>query len=128
MPLLAFATLACAALFFYVSYSCGMMRGKHKVAPGSVDGPEEFKLYYRSQANLLESLMMFLPSVWIFGVFGSATVAGVLSLVYLGGRVTYHRAYVSDPAARTIPFMIGIASTAIAWVGALVSVGIDALT
>ncbi len=127
MSLLAIATLACVALFFYVSFLCGTMRAKHKVPAGSVAGPEEFNCHYRSQANLLEALMMFLPSVWLFGYFGNATLAGVLALVFVAGRFMYHRAYISNPAKRGMPFMIGIGSTALAWVGALISVGMQAL-
>lgn len=104
-----------------------MQRGKHNVPPGSIDGHEDFNRHYRSQANLLEALMMFLPPAWILGHFGSATLAGVLTLVFLVGRVLYHRAYVTDPATRTKPFMIGIGSTAVVWVAATAAVLIAAV-
>lgn len=126
MTILALMTLACVGLLFYISFMMGTMRGKHKVPAGSVEGPDEFSRYYRSQANLIEGLMMFLPSVWLFGYFGNANLASVLALGFFVGRVLYHRAYISDPSTRTVPFMIGIGSTALAWIGAAVSVLINA--
>jgi uncharacterized MAPEG superfamily protein len=127
MSFLALMTLACVGLLFFISFKMGTMRAKHDVPAGSVEGPEEFNRFTRSQANLIEGLMMFLPSVWVFGYFGSATLAGLLAVAFLGGRILYHRAYVTDPATRGLPFMVGIGSTALAWVGALVSIGLHAL-
>lgn len=126
MSLLALSTLGCVALFFYTGFACGKQRAKHDVPPGTVEGPEEFKRHYRSQANLLEALVMYLPSAWLFGMYGSPPAAGVLTLVFLGGRVMYHRAYVADPATRTMPFVVGIGSTALAWIAALISILISA--
>ena len=129
MAFLGLMTLACVSLLFYASYQCGMKRGKHSVPAGSIDGPEEFGRYYRAQANLLESLMMFLPTVWLLGHFGNMTLASVIALVYFAGRVMYHLAYTSDdPSTRFKPFVVGVVCTALALVGALVSIGIRALT
>ncbi len=127
MIFLALMTLACVGLLFFISFKMGTMRAKHAVPAGSVEGADEFNRYARSQANLIEGLMMFLPSVWVFAYFGNANFAGLLALVFVGARTFYHRAYVTDPAKRGRPFMVGIGTTALAWLGALISIVLHAL-
>ena len=125
MSFLALVTLANLALLQFVAFQCGTMRGKHQVPPGTTVGPEEFNRHYRAQANLMENLLVFLPSVWLLGYYGDARLAGVVGTVFLLARVAYHRAYISEPTTRLKAFLVGIACSAVALLGAVVSILID---
>ena len=59
-----------------------------------------FERYFRVQMNTLELLVMFLPGLWLAGLYVAPVWTLLLGVLYLLGRLLYLRGYVADPARR----------------------------
>ena len=53
----------------------------------------KFMIAFRNQMNLLEHLILFMPTLWIFAVGVSDGLAAIVGLGYFIGRVFYARSY-----------------------------------
>jgi uncharacterized membrane protein YecN with MAPEG domain len=73
----------------------------------------------RVQANTLEWLPLFLPSLWLFAIYWSDLVAVILGVVWILGRIVYALGYVADPGKREAGFIIQALATGILLFGAL---------
>jgi len=128
--LVALVTLLALALFFWMSINVASARGRLNVPAPAVSGHPEFERHFRVQANTLEGLVLFLPSLWLFalsvgGVMDSALtdrIAAVLGLLWIIGRVIYMRSYVRDPARRALGFSIQTLATLLLFIGGFVAV------
>jgi len=89
----------------------------------AVSGHPVFERYFRVHQNTLEQLVMFLPSIWLFGTYVNATWAALLGLVFVVGRVIYLIGYVRDPAKRELGFALSSLSVVVLLLGALWGVG-----
>lgn len=122
MPLPLYPALAtCLALLVYLGTVIGCMRarGRTGLKAPAVAGDPEFERYFRIQQNTLEQLVLFLPSLWIFGLAVSPLWAGILGLVFVAGRALYATSYARDPAARGPGFTIGFLATVVLLLGGL---------
>ncbi|MEY3260280.1 MAG: hypothetical protein RIT46_1109 [Pseudomonadota bacterium] len=104
--LTALVTLLAVLTFFWTTLRVATARGKYDVKAPATSGPEEFDRYFRVQMNTMEGLIQFLPSLWIFALFGNEKIGAVLGLIWIVGRILYALAYVKDPATRGRGFMI----------------------
>lgn len=77
---------------------------------------------------LLEQLIVFLPSLWLFGTFVSPTFGAFIGLAFIVGRILYVQGYVADPAKRGPGFLAGFAATAVLLLGGLIGALRVALT
>ncbi|HEX7326904.1 MAG TPA: MAPEG family protein [Rhodanobacteraceae bacterium] len=93
-------------LLLVVTLLTGRARGKYGIKAPATSGHPLFERAYRVQMNTLEHSVIFLPTLWLAARLGSASVAGVLGLIWLAGRVWYAHAYARDPASRGRPFML----------------------
>ncbi len=71
----------------------GRARMKYGVAAPATSGNADFERVFRVQMNTLENAMLFLPSLWVFAVYLSATWAAALGLLWLASRLWYSVAY-----------------------------------
>jgi glutathione S-transferase len=128
--LVALVTLLALALFFWMSIAVASARGRYKVPAPAVTGHPEFERYFRVQANTLEGLVIFLPSMWLFALFADGLlnnglgdeIAAALGLVWILGRIIYMRSYVRDPARRALGFSIQSLASVLLLVGGLAAV------
>jgi glutathione S-transferase len=113
------------ALVQYVVF--GMLvawaRGKYGVKAPAVTGHEVFDRYFRVHQNTLELLVVFVPAIWLFGLYVDPTWAALLGLVYVVARVLYLRGYVADPAKREVGFTLSILPVFVLLAGALWGAG-----
>jgi len=93
--------------YFYFVVVVGQARGKYGVPAPAITGHPEFERRFRVQQNTLEQLVMFIPAMLLFATWVSATLAGVLGLVFILGRWLYFRGYVADAERRGTGFMVG---------------------
>ena len=100
MELVSIITLLSIAEFIVMGVVVGAARGRYGIAAPATSGHEEFERRYRVHYNTLEQLIIFIPSIWIFGFYIGYVWAAAIGAVYLVGRVIYARAYIQDPAAR----------------------------
>jgi hypothetical protein len=70
--------------------------------------------------NTLEQLVVFIPSVLIFGQYLSPYLAAALGVVFLIGRLVYLFGYVKDPKKREVGFLLSAAPTLFLLLGAIV--------
>ena len=111
----------CLALveFLYFGFAVGKARTRYNVPAPAVTGNEIFERYFRVQMNTLEQLVVFIPSIWLFGQYLSPYVAAGLGVVFLIGRLIYLSAYVKDPKKRELGFVLSFFPSVILLVGAI---------
>jgi len=86
----------------------GRERVRSKIKAPAVTGSEAFERIYRVQVNTLELMVMLLPGLFIAARFWPAPWVAGIGAVYLLGRLLYWRAYVRDPASRSLGFALSI--------------------
>ena len=116
------AIVIALALIEYLVF--GMLVGRARVrcnvlAPATIGHPV-FERYFRVQQNTLEQLVVFVPSMWLFGMYVSPLWAAGLGLLFVIGRVLYLIGYVGDPKTRGAGFGLSFLPTVILALGALV--------
>lgn len=118
--------LAVIELFAF-GMAVGMARGRYKIPAPAVSGNPDFERYYRVQMNTLEQMMVFLPSLWTFATFVSASWAAGLGLVFVIGRLVYFFGYTRAANKRGIGFLISGLPTMALMIGGLIGAAMAAL-
>lgn len=118
------ALVAALALALYVGVfvAVGRARLRYGIEAPAVTGAPEFERIFRVQQNTLEQLVWFIPTLWLFALFGSPTWAGLLGLVWVAARLHYAVSYSRDPEKRGPGFVIAFASAGIMLVAALIAI------
>ena len=102
------------------SFQVGQARGKFGVEAPAISGHEIFDRVFRVHQNTLEQLISFIPGIYAFAFFVSPLWATGIGVVFLIGRVIYARAYVADPASRSVGVLITFISAQVLVLGAIV--------
>ena len=126
-PLVGLVTLLMIGVFFWMGINEAKSRQKHDSPPPAMTGPDELLRYMRVRGNTEEGLLMFFPALWLFAICWGDTIAAVLGLIYVVGRILYATGYYADAKKRSIGFMIGFLATIVLWVGAIAGLGMQAL-
>ena len=100
----------------------GSARAKYNCPAPAVSGDPMFERYYRVHMNTSEQLLIFLPAIVIYGVYGNPVIAAWVGLVFPVSRVIYLQAYLSDPVKRGRGFLPGFLAIAFLIGGGLVGV------
>lgn len=116
------ATLLAVLLFLITGFRVASARHKYKVTPPATTGDPMFERHFRVQANTLEWLAIFLPSLWIFAFYWGDQIAAGLGAVWIVGRLFYMIGYVSEPKARGIGFLIQMLAALALLIGAIIGV------
>jgi uncharacterized MAPEG superfamily protein len=106
--------------FFCFGLEVSRARGRYGVPAPAMTGNEMFERYFRVHMNTLELLIMFIPSVLLFGHYLNPYLAAGLGAVFLIGRLVYLFAYVKDPKKREIGFALSMVPILILMLGAIV--------
>jgi glutathione S-transferase len=128
MELVAAVTILILLEYFVFMMLVGTARGKSGIQAPATTGDPVLERTLRVQMNTLEQLVMVLPSMWLFGLYVSATYAAGLGLVFAIARILYYRGYVADPSKRAIGFLIGFLATLVLLLGALYGTVMAAIT
>lgn len=120
--MLALITLLTVFLMFWTSLKVGAGRQKYGIKAPATTGNADFERIFRVQMNTLEGASMFLPSLWLFGLYVSGLWASVAGALWLFGRVWYVLAYTEDAAKRGPGFGVGTFALAVLAAGALIGV------
>ncbi len=109
------------AVIEYLTFTMltGRARVKYGVQAPATTGNEIFERYYRVQQNTVEQLLIFLPSLWLFGLYIHAVWGAAIGLLFVVGRVLYIRGYVADPKKRGPGFALGLLASVILALGGL---------
>jgi glutathione S-transferase len=116
--------VAILAVAQYLAFGAltGQARRESGLKAPTMTGHDGFERMYRVQMNTLETLVAFLPSLFVAAHYWPAVVVAGLGGVYLIGRTLYWRAYISDPSARSLGFMLSIVPTVILVLLAIVGI------
>jgi hypothetical protein len=98
----------------------GKARDRYGVHAPAVTGADGFERIYRVQMNTLELLVVLLPALYAAAHYWSAPIVAGFGAIYLVGRFIYWRAYVSNPASRSLGFGLSIGPVFILALAALV--------
>lgn len=123
MELVAFVISLALVEFVAFGILVGRARGLYGVKAPAISGHEVFDRYFRVHYNTMELLIVFVPSIWLFGQYVSPQWAAGLGAIYLVGRIVYFRGYVADPAKREIGFSMSMLPTLALLLGALIGAG-----
>jgi glutathione S-transferase len=123
MPYVHIVILLALLQFFYFSLQVGKARGRYNLPAPATTGNEMFERYFRVHMNTLELLVMFIPSVILFGQYLNPYLAAGLGVVYLVGRLVYLFAYVKEPKKREVGFALSVGPILILAVGAIFGAG-----
>jgi uncharacterized membrane protein YecN with MAPEG domain len=108
--------------FLLFGFAVGHARDRYKVPAPATVGHEVFERYYRVQMNTLEQLVVFLPSIWLFGHYINAWAAAALGALFIIGRALYFRGYVQAPQSRHAGFVLSAIPNVTLLIGALIGV------
>jgi glutathione S-transferase len=86
-------------------------RAKSGLKAPIMTGHAGFERMYRVQMNTLETLVAFLPALFLAARYWPAYLVAGLGVIYLIARLIYWRAYVRDPSKRALGFMLSIFPT-----------------
>ena len=119
MELVAIVVLASLIQYTVFGALVGKARMTYKVEAPAVSGDPIFERYYRVHMNTLESLVLFLPSIFVFATYVSTDIAAALGVVFIIGRQMYLRSYVKDPKSRGAGYMLTFLPSTILAVGGM---------
>ena len=95
-------------------------RGLYGIAAPATSGHPMFERYLRVQMNTVETLLVFLPALWIAARYWPPGYVALVGAVYLVGRVLYLKAYVREPKSRSLGFSLSMLPTLALVIAALV--------
>lgn len=119
MAYLTIVTLLALIEFLAFGMLVAQARGKYGIKAPATSGHPEFERRFRVHQNTQEQLLIFLPSLWLFGQLLSPLWGAVLGLVFVIGRIVYAVGYYADPEKRTAGFLIGGLASFALMLGAL---------
>lgn len=120
MELVYIVILLALILYNVLGMLVGRARAAHGVKAPAITGPEEFERTFRTHQNTLESLIVFVPAVWIFGTVVDPLWAAILGLVYLVGRIVYARGYIGAAEKRGPGMMMSFIANVVLVLGSLI--------
>jgi hypothetical protein len=92
--------------FVWFGIEVARARGRYGVKAPAITGNDLFERHFRVQQNTLETLVVLVPSLFLFSRYFNPLWAAGLGAVYLIGRQVYAAAYVKDPAKRSAGYAL----------------------
>ncbi|MEX0731004.1 MAG: MAPEG family protein [Aquisalimonadaceae bacterium] len=111
MQYVEFVAVIAVLQFFSFGALTGLARRQSGLKAPAITGHDGFERMYRVQMNTLETLVAFLPALFLASRYWPTPLVAGLGVVYLVGRHLYWRAYVSDPSKRGTGFMMSMLPT-----------------
>ena len=100
-------TLVTLGVYFRVLANVSKVRAQTNIWGPATSGSFELECAIRSQTNLTEHLVIFLPLLWLCAWLNSDLVAAVLGSLFPVGRILYARYY---PTGHRTGFLIQLFS------------------
>ncbi len=117
--LVAIVTLVSLLVYVWMILRIPGARRKAGIDAPAMTGDPALERHLRVQANTVEWLVIYLPSLWLFAVYWNDLVAAALGVLWILGRIVYALGYAADPKKREAGFIIQALATAILLFGAL---------
>jgi glutathione S-transferase len=120
-------TLLALLQYSILGVMVGRARQRYGIEAPATTGNPDFERYFRVHENTLESLIVFLPAVWIFSLTVNYHIGVALGLLFIVARIVYARGYLNAAAKRAPGAMATGAINAILVLGSLIWIVIKAL-
>ncbi len=104
-------TLAAIVQLFIFGGLVGNARRRYNVPPPAPTGHEMFDRYQRVHMNTLETMVVFLPALWIAAQYWRQEIVAPIGVVYLIGRQLYLSGYINEPKRRGLGYGLSILPT-----------------
>ena len=127
MELVGAVTLLALLQFIVMGIMVGRARGLYGVKAPATTGHEQFERWFRVHYNTLEKLIVFLPSLWLFGYYVGQYYAAGLGGIYLVGRLLYAVTYIRDPATRGLGTLLSDLPMVIMLLGGLIAIILEGI-
>lgn len=115
-------TLLALMFYFYTTLQVSRARMLYGVKAPAISGNADFERVFRVQANTLEWLPIFLPSLWLFAYYLSDAFAAGLGALWIVGRIIYMIGYSDAASKRGAGFAVQMVAAAILWGGSVYGV------
>jgi uncharacterized membrane protein YecN with MAPEG domain len=112
-------TVLALVIFIVTAMRVGGARSKHGVAAPATTGHEVFERHFRVQMNTLEQLVLFLPALWMWGIYWGELWSTILGAIWIVGRIIYMVSYVAEPKRRSAGFALTFLPSLILLIGGL---------
>lgn len=119
LPFASLVTLLAVLLMFATLANVSTRRRIHGIKPPAMTGHVMFERAVRIQMNTIESVLIFLPALWLFAGFIDDRWAGIMGGIWIVARVWYAWAYQYDPPKRSIGMGLSGLPILVLWFGAL---------
>jgi glutathione S-transferase len=120
MPLVHLVIALALAEFFWFGFAVWRARKRYNVPAPAMTGNEVFERYFRAHMNTLEQLVVFLPSILLFGHYVSAYIAAALGVLFIIGRALFFRGYVRAAEARHTGFGLSMVPNLVLLIGSII--------
>jgi glutathione S-transferase len=100
----------------------GRARARYKILAPATSGDPVFERTFRVHYNTLEMLVVFIPAIWLFGMYLNPRWGAIIGAVFLVGRALYAAGYIRAPEKRELGAALSIAAVIILLIGAVVGV------
>jgi len=107
----ALVTLLIALVYFWMALMVARTHSRTGILAPVMTGDPVLERTYRAHINTLEWMPIALPSMWLFAIYWSPTVAALLGLLWIVGRVIYFVGYVAEARNRFPGFFIQATAT-----------------
>ena len=124
---LGIVTLLALLEYSILGVMVGQARQRYGVEAPATTGNPDFERYFRVHVNTLESLIVFIPAVWIFSLTVNYHFGVALGLLFVIARIIYASGYLNAPAKRAPGAIATFAINAILVLGSLIWLVIKAL-
>ena len=108
--------------YFVLGALVGRARIRYEVAAPAVTGHPLFERYFRVHQNSLEQLIVFVPAVWLFGLYVSARWGAIIGAIFLAARILYAIGYIASPEKREAGAVLSFLIEAALVIGALICI------
>lgn len=117
--LVAIVTLLSLLVYVWMIFRIGGARRRTGIDAPAMTGDPELERHLRVQANTVEWLVIYLPSLWLFAIYWNDLFAAAAGAVWIIGRILYALGYAADAKKRELGFIIQMLATAVLLFGAL---------
>lgn len=117
---LGIVTMLALLEYMILGVMVGQARGTYRVEAPATTGNPDFERYFRVHVNTLESLIVFIPAVWIFSMVVNYHFGVALGLLFVIARILYAQGYLSAAAKRGPGALASAAINAILVLGSII--------
>jgi glutathione S-transferase len=108
--------------FMVFGFLVGGARARYKISAPATVGHPTIERTFRVHYNTLEMLVVFIPSIWLFGMYLNPRWGAIVGVAFLVGRAIYAVGYIRAPEKREFGAVLSFISVAVLLFGALFGV------